>query len=130
MNIYSGLVIHIPAQNMHSEVPATVQNGASSFNVSDLANAYTKEINCVATAYTASAADNPWGPVDYFGNPLKLGTVAVDPSVIPLGSTVYIVGYNFNGLPTNGMVFHADDEGGAIKGNRVDFVFTHKSGHR
>jgi 3D (Asp-Asp-Asp) domain-containing protein len=44
------------------------------------------------------------------------GTVAVDPQVIPLGSTVYIQGLG---------VFKAEDTGGAIVGHSVDvFVAT------
>ena len=40
-------------------------------------------------------------------------TIAVDPSVIPLGSTIYI----------NGQPYIAEDIGGAIKGNRIDIFF-------
>ena len=45
-------------------------------------------------------------------------TIAVDPSVIPLGSRVFIEGYG---------VFIAEDTGGAIKGNKIDIaVSTHE----
>lgn len=44
-------------------------------------------------------------------------TIAVDPRVIPLGSTVYI----------NDLEYIAEDIGGAIKGNRIDVLF---SSHR
>ena len=37
--------------------------------------------------------------------------IAVDPTVIPLGSKVYVEGYG-NAI--------AEDTGGAIKGNRID----------
>lgn len=53
------------------------------------------------------------------GNPLTVGTtIAVDKSVIPLNSTVYIDGYGER---------IAHDTGGAIKGNRIDLlVATHE----
>ncbi|SCW77819.1 3D (Asp-Asp-Asp) domain-containing protein [Paenibacillus tianmuensis] len=85
------------------------------------APAYSKMIEVKATAYTASPAENGgYGPVDYMGNPLRLGTIAVDPSVIPLGSKVLIKGYSYMGLPANGLYATATDTGGAIKGNRID----------
>ena len=44
-------------------------------------------------------------------------SIAVDPDIIPLGSTVYI----------NGKEYRADDTGSAIKGNRIDiYKGTHK----
>ena len=44
-------------------------------------------------------------------------TIAVDPSVIPLGSTVLI----------NGIEYVAEDTGSAIKGNKIDIYFqTHQ----
>jgi 3D (Asp-Asp-Asp) domain-containing protein len=81
---------------------------------------YSRVINCTASAYTADPSENGWGPVDSLGNPLHVGTIAVDPSVIPLGSTVYITGYSFDGLPSGGMIAHATDKGSAIHGNRID----------
>lgn len=44
-------------------------------------------------------------------NPNGLSTIAVDPSIIPLGSKVYIPGYG---------EAIAEDTGGAIKGHRID----------
>ncbi len=57
------------------------------------------------------------------GAPLTpLVSIAVDPSVIPLGSTVYIDGYG---------EFKAHDTGGAIKGNRIDVcVGSHSEAYR
>ena len=82
---------------------------------------FAKIIEAKATAYTAAASENGgWAGKDYFGNPLKLGTIAVDPKMIPLGSKVYIEGYSHKGLPEGGMYAVASDIGGSIKGNRVD----------
>lgn len=74
-----------------------------------------------ATAYSADISENGnYGAVDYMGNALKLGTVAVDPKIIPLGTKLYIEGYDFNGLPAGGMYAYATDTGGAVKGNHLD----------
>ncbi|RJG22085.1 3D domain-containing protein [Paenibacillus thiaminolyticus] len=82
---------------------------------------YKKKVNMKATAYTAHASENgKWGAVDYFGNPLKLGTVAVDPKVIPLGTKLFITGYQFQHLPQGGFIAEARDIGGAINGNKID----------
>lgn len=49
--------------------------------------------------------------------PIEGRTVAVDPTVIPLGSTVYL-----NDIP-----YTAEDTGSAIKGNRIDlFINNHQ----
>lgn len=78
-------------------------------------------IHMTATAYGPSLQDNyPYGPVDYFGQPLEPGMVAVDPSVIPLGSYVYVSGYSDANLPSGGFLGHAMDTGGAIQGDRID----------
>lgn len=74
-----------------------------------------------ATAYSADPSENGgYGAVDYFGNPLQLGTVAVDPNVIPLGTLLYIEGYTYNGLPAGGMIARATDTGSSIRGNKLD----------
>ncbi|GKU80369.1 3D domain-containing protein [Paenibacillus sp. L3-i20] len=84
-------------------------------------HSYSKQISVKATAYTAAASENGgWGAVDYFGNKLKVGTIAVDPKMIPLGTKLYITGYNYNGLPSGGMIATATDMGGSVKGNRID----------
>ncbi|MCM2535940.1 LysM peptidoglycan-binding domain-containing protein [Neobacillus pocheonensis] len=76
-------------------------------------NTSSKEITVKATAYTASCAGcsgiTKTG-VNIKANPNER-VIAVDPSVIPLGSKVYVEGF---GEAT------AADTGGAIKGNRID----------
>lgn len=82
---------------------------------------YKHQITAKASAYSAAPEENGiWGAVDYFGNPLQLGTIAVDPAVIPLGTTLYITGYAFDGLPKVGLLGKALDMGGAVKGEHVD----------
>ncbi len=70
---------------------------------------YTSAIQAKVTAYTPY--DAGCNGITATGSIAKRGVVAVDPSVIPLGSTVYIPGYG---------IAVAEDVGGAIKGNRVD----------
>ncbi|MFD0619003.1 3D domain-containing protein [Paenibacillus sp. GCM10027629] len=105
---------------------------ASSDNVVQISGeptSYKKSLNVKATAYTAAASENgSWAGLDYFGNQLTHGTIAVDPKMIPLGTKVFVTGYSFNGLPAGGFVGRANDIGGSIRGNRIDiFVDTTQS---
>ncbi|WP_435925537.1 3D domain-containing protein [Paenibacillus sp. DYY-L-2] len=82
---------------------------------------YSKTLDVKATAYSSAASENgKWGAVDYFGNPLELGTIAVDPSVIPMGTKVLVTGHTHPNLPKQAFVATAADQGSAIKGNRID----------
>ncbi len=76
---------------------------------------YSNILDITATAYGPGTADNGhWGDYDYFGNPLKPGVVAVDPNVIAMGTKLWIPGYGYG---------VANDQGSAIKGNRIDLFF-------
>jgi 3D (Asp-Asp-Asp) domain-containing protein len=140
LNVYAGLTMKLPdsvpafrelaaekaAPIAASEVAASPKAAAPAIPADIVKTAsgeelhFDKTVSAVATAYTDTPGQNgSWGNVDYFGNPLKLGTIAVDPSVIPLGTKVYVTGYTFDGLP-HGMIATAADMGGAIKGNRID----------
>lgn len=72
-----------------------------------------KEFYVTATAYTAGC--NGCSGITATGMNLNanpnLKVIAVDPSVIPLGSKVWVEGYGYA---------VAGDTGGAIKGNRID----------
>lgn len=104
-----------------SPSPDSAVQAQSVMTVAGQSLAFSKVIDVRATAYSDSPEENgKWGPVDFFGDRLKLGTVAVDPKVIPLGSKLYVTGYTFGGLPVGGFVGKAKDIGGAIKGKRID----------
>lgn len=75
-----------------------------------------KTISCKSTAYSGhSATASGRAPCrDKNG----ISTIAVDPTVIPLGTKVYVEGYGYA---------VAADTGGAIKGNKIDVYFNSKS---
>jgi 3D (Asp-Asp-Asp) domain-containing protein len=54
----------------------------------------------------------------YGGTPVRRGTIAVDPDLIPLGSNLYVPGYGFG---------RAEDVGGGVKGKRIDLGFENVS---
>ena len=72
-------------------------------------NSYKATYTMEATAYTGHTATATG--ITPVRNPNGLSTIAVDPSIIPLGSKVYIPGYG---------EAIAADTGGAIKGNKID----------
>ncbi|MCY0886009.1 MAG: G5 domain-containing protein [Firmicutes bacterium] len=73
---------------------------------------YTREITMVATAYWPNPA---WSDgITATGIPAHYGVAAVDPSVIPLGTRLYIPGYGFA---------VAADTGSAIVGDRIDLCY-------
>ncbi|MNI36804.1 Cell wall-binding protein YocH precursor [compost metagenome] len=134
-NIYPGLNLTIPGIASPKTVAAETTSAKASIitaglNVESATNtvqawgkefSYQKVIQVKASAYSSAASENgSWGAVDYFGNPLKLGTIAVDPSVIPLGTKVLVTGYTHPGLPKQAFLATATDTGSAIKGNRID----------
>jgi 3D (Asp-Asp-Asp) domain-containing protein/LysM repeat protein len=96
-----------PAQTQPTPpAPATSAPAATS-------SANTKQITVKATAYTASCegcSGVTATGINIKANPNEK-VIAVDPSIIPLGSKVYVEGF---GEAT------AADTGGAIKGNRID----------
>jgi uncharacterized protein YabE (DUF348 family)/3D (Asp-Asp-Asp) domain-containing protein len=73
-------------------------------------------LSCEATAYTCPG----YVGITATGTTARVGAIAVDPSVIPLGSKLYIV--SNDGLYVYGYCT-AEDTGGAIKGNIVDLYF-------
>ncbi|OTY58677.1 enterotoxin [Bacillus cereus] len=84
-----------------------------------------REFQVVATAYTADPLENGYKAGDQVKSALghnltanpNMKLIAVDPSVIPLGSKVWVEGYG---------VAIAGDTGGAIKGNKIDVLMPDK----
>lgn len=80
-----------------------------------------KEFYVTATAYTADPSENGYKPGETVKSKLghnltanpNMKLIAVDPSVIPLGSTVYVEGYG---------TAIAGDTGSAIKGHIIDLL--------
>ncbi|WP_123043508.1 3D domain-containing protein [Cohnella candidum] len=126
LNIYDGLKMNIPtgtvkaASSKAASAKPSANDGKTVTTMAGQSLEFSKVLDIKATAYSDAPEENGWGPVDYFGNPLKLGTIAVDPKVIPFGTKVYITGYDFNGLPKGGLIATATDSGSAIKGKRID----------
>ena len=69
--------------------------------------------NCKLTFYCpCSSCSGGWGNQTATGMIAKQGrTIAVDPDVIPYGSTVYIEGWGY---------YIAEDCGGGVNGNHID----------
>jgi len=71
----------------------------------------------VATGYSKNDTSQGTTGITATGKVAVEGIIAVDPKIIPLGTTVEIKDMG---------VFIADDRGGKIKGNRIDIFFDSK----
>ena len=108
--IFNDLNIH--NKNIEEKKVDDVLSTTNSDNIkieSNPTNNYKEVYTMMSTAYAGDT-------ITYMGttpvrDPDGISTIAVDPSIIPLGSKVYIPGY---GLAI------ASDTGGLIKGNRID----------
>lgn len=89
-------------ENIRTNSSSRSNNNTSSNNQSSTDG---QNMKVVATAYTGHGVTST-------GTTPKWGTIAVDPSVIPYGTKVYI--------PQFGKTFIAEDCGSAIKGNKID----------
>lgn len=79
-----------------------------------------------ATAYDPSPSANGGHTTTATGTAIKHGVVAVDPSVIPLGSRLYIESADGGKSWVYGYAI-AGDTGGAIKGNKIDLCYNSRS---
>lgn len=108
---YGALVAQVDAETAARQVQAEAYEAIGAYQ-------YIGE--CTVTYYCCEAYEHVCGDGDGLtatGIPVTPGVVAVDPEVIPLGSTVII----------DGQTYLAADTGGAVRGNHVDIaVATHQ----
>ena len=93
--------------------PSVQEQSANTVNENTAKKAASKTMTVTATAYTAyceGCSGVTAAGIDLKANP-DAKVIAVDPSVIPLGTKVYVEGYGYA---------TAADTGGAIKGNKID----------
>ena len=96
-----------------SNTTSTTSQATSTSTTQTSASNIVKTMTVSATAYAGDGITST-------GSIPKVGrTIAVDPSVIPYGTKVYI--------PALGGVYTAEDCGGAIKGNKIDIFMGSES---
>ena len=98
-------IIQVGTKKKEEPKPATSSNYIDGLN-------YKKTITMKSTAYTANDAGCSGRTAT--GAKATKGIAAVDTSVIPFGTKLYIPGYG---------IAVAADRGGAIKGNRIDLCY-------
>jgi len=103
----------IQASISREQAPRTPASGSSSSQDNIGVAIKGKEMYVTATAYTPfDGGTITAGGNDIAANP-NMKLIAVDPSVIPMGSKVWVEGYG---------VAVAGDTGGAIKGHKIDVL--------
>ena len=103
-------------QEQANQTNTKPNNSGSTNNSNTSPSGYKEVLHVEATAYSG-------GTITAMGlkavrDPNGISTIAVDPSVIPLGSKVYIPGYGYA---------IASDTGGAIKGHIIDLFMNSES---
>lgn len=116
----------IQAEIIKEPVPAVMAQGtkvAEMVETPQGALPYKYAITMEATAYDNSFVscgkhpDDPYYGITATGTKAGPGTVAIDPSIIPFGTKLYVE--TTDDIPSYGFAT-AEDTGGAIVGNRID----------
>ena len=104
------------SENVQAPVDEIVKVGTKKIVAKGLEGKKVKAVYTLqATAYDPTA-----GTKTAMGTRARVGAVAVDPKLIPLGSKLYIE--SMDSWPSYGYAV-AEDTGGAIKGKRIDLFF-------
>lgn len=113
-------IVNVGTKVLVAQVSRGRSSSSSSSAEASAAPSGGREFYVSSTAYTASCngcSGHTATGINLKSNP-NVKVIAVDPSVIPLGSKVYVEGYGYA---------VAADTGGAIKGNKIDVFFSSKS---
>ena len=105
-----------PAEEEQIEYPIIGENTITTASGEVLTYTHTMTVEATAYTKTDEGCDN-WTAT---GTLARYGAIAVDPSVIPYGTRMYIV--SWDGSVVYGYAT-AEDCGGAINGNRVDLYY-------
>lgn len=98
--------------NGESEVCVFAKDGSDENEFAASFNNVPRDMVCSQiVTLRATAYHEPPGSLTRSGTLSRVGAVAVDPEVIPLGTKLYVEGYGY---------CVAEDTGGLIKGNRID----------
>jgi len=108
----------IDETEIDSDEPAEEEDPENILYIDDEEHIYIVEFTMSASAYTAASTgrspDSKSYGITAMGIRAVRGIVAVDPTVIPLGSELYIEGYGFA---------VAADTGPSIKGSKIDLYY-------
>lgn len=116
--VSTGFSNHGSTLDLTSETIVSVDPDAQTFTTSSgTVRSYSSSLTCKAYAYCQ-------GGLTATGTTARQGAIAVDPSVIPLGSELFIIA-------SDGSVVYgyatAEDTGGNIKGHTVDLFYNNNS---